>query len=242
MLFENNVKDIIEAQNGNKEILATLIEQNNGLIWNIVKRFKDRGYELEDLYQIGTIGFIKSIKRFDTGFDVKLSTYAVPYILGEIKRFIRDDGSVKVSRSIKELAGKIRDIQARHLREYGEEICINEIAKELKISKEEIAVALDSLNPVVSIYEDTYSNDESGISVIDKISNDVDESEQIANRLSIRELIENLNDRDKQIIMLRYYKNKTQMQVAKILGISQVQVSRIEKKILENMKNKLVAN
>lgn len=242
MLFENNVKDIIEAQNGNKEILATLIEQNNGLIWSIVKRFKDRGYELEDLYQIGTIGFIKSIKRFDTGFDVKLSTYAVPYILGEIKRFIRDDGSVKVSRSIKELAGKIRDIQARHLREYGEEICINEIAKELKISKEEIAVALDSLNPVVSIYEDTYSNDESGISVIDKISNDVDESEQIANRLSIRELIENLNDRDKQIIMLRYYKNKTQMQVAKILGISQVQVSRIEKKILENMKNKLVAN
>lgn len=242
MLFENNVKDIIEAQNGNKEILATLIEQNNGLIWSIVKRFKDRGYELEDLYQIGTIGFIKSIKRFDTGFDVKLSTYAVPYILGEIKRFIRDDGSVKVSRSIKELAGKIRDIQARHLREYGEEICINEIAKELKISKEEIAVALDSLNPVVSIYEDTYSNDEGGISVIDKISNDVDESEQIANRLSIRELIENLNDRDKQIIMLRYYKNKTQMQVAKILGISQVQVSRIEKKILENMKNKLVAN
>lgn len=242
MLFENNVKDIIEAQNGNKEILATLIEQNNGLIWSIVKRFKDRGYELEDLYQIGTIGFIKSIKRFDTGFDVKLSTYAVPYILGEIKRFIRDDGSVKVSRSIKELAGKIRDIQARHLREYGEEICINEIAKELKISKEEIAVALDSLNPVVSIYEDTYSNDESGISVIDKISNDVDESEQIANRLSIRELIENLNDRDKQIIMLRYYKNKTQMQVAKILGISQVQVSRIEKKILENMKNKLAAN
>ncbi len=242
MLFENNVKDIIEAQNGNKEILATLIEQNNGLIWSIVKRFKDRGYELEDLYQIGTIGFIKSIKRFDTGFDVKLSTYAVPYILGEIKRFIRDDGSVKVSRSIKELAGKIRDIQARHLREYGEEICINEIAKELKISKEEIAVALDSLNPVVSIYEDTYSNDEGGISVIDKISNDVDESEQIANRLSIRELIENLNDRDKQIIMLRYYKNKTQMQVAKILGISQVQVSRIEKKILENMKNKLAAN
>lgn len=242
MLFENNVKDIIEAQNGNKEILATLIEQNNGLIWSIVKRFKDRGYELEDLYQIGTIGFIKSIKRFDTGFDVKLSTYAVPYILGEIKRFIRDDGSVKVSRSIKELAGKIRDIQTRHLREYGEEICINEIAKELKISKEEIAVALDSLNPVVSIYEDTYSNDEGGISVIDKISNDVDESEQIANRLSIRELIENLNDRDKQIIMLRYYKNKTQMQVAKILGISQVQVSRIEKKILENMKNKLAAN
>ena len=242
MLFENNVKDIIEAQNGNKEILATLIEQNNGLIWSIVKRFKDRGYELEDLYQIGTIGFIKSIKRFDTGFDVKLSTYAVPYILGEIKRFIRDAGSVKVSRSIKELAGKIRDIQTRHLREYGEEICINEIDKELKISKEEIAVALDSLNPVVSIYEDTYSNDESGISVIDKISNDVDESEQIANRLSIRELIENLNDRDKQIIMLRYYKNKTQMQVAKILGISQVQVSRIEKKILENMKNKLVAN
>lgn len=195
---------------------------------------------MEDLYQIGTIGFIKSIKRFDTSFDVKLSTYAVPYILGEIKRFIRDDGSVKISRSIKELAGKIKEIQSRYLAEKGQEITIMQISKELKISKEEVAVAMDSLNPVVSIYDQTYSNDEGSISIIDKIKSNTDEAEQIANKISIRNMISSLNERDKQIILLRYYKNNTQSQVAKILGISQVQVSRIEKKILEHMKLKMV--
>jgi RNA polymerase sporulation-specific sigma factor len=239
MLFENNTKDIMEAQNGNKEIMSKLIEENNGLIWSIVKRFKDRGYELEDLYQIGTIGFIKCIKRFDTSFDVKLSTYAVPYILGEIKRFIRDDGAVKVSRGIKELATKIRDIQARNMMEKGEEITITEIAKELKISKEEVAVALDSLTPVASIYDEAYSDDEGGMSFENKISNNIDEAELITNKICIQELIKDLDNREKQIIMLRYYKNNTQMQVSRILGISQVQVSRIEKKILETMKKKI---
>ena len=239
MAYENNIKDIIDAQNGNQEIMAKLVEENNGLIWSIVKRFQGRGYELEDLYQIGSIGFIKSIKRFDTSFDVKLSTYAVPYILGEIKRFIRDDGSVKVSRSIKELAMKIRDIQARYLREKGEEITILEIAKELKVSKEDVAIALDSLKPTVSIYDDSYSNDEGGISFLDTLSSDVDEAEQLSNKLAIKQLISNLEEREKQLILLRYYKNKTQMEVAKILGISQVQVSRIEKRILNSMKLKL---
>ena len=140
--------------------MAKLLEENNGLIWSIVRRFKDRGYELEDIYQIGSIGFIKSIKRFDTSFDVKLSTYAVPYILGEIKRFIRDDGSLKVSRSIKELAMKIIDVQNKFLKEKGKEITILEIAKELKVTKEEIALALDSIKPTVSIYEDSYSDEE----------------------------------------------------------------------------------
>lgn len=145
-----------------------------------------------------------------------------------------------MSRGIKELAVKIREVQSRYSLQKGKEITIQEIAKELKISKEEVAVALDSLNPVVSIYDDTYSNDEGGISIIDKIKNNVDEAEQIANRISIREMISNLDEREKQIILLRYYKNNTQSQVAKILGISQVQVSRIEKKILESMKLKIV--
>lgn len=240
MLYENNIKDIQKAQNGNQEMLSKLIEENNGLIWSIVKRFRDRGYEMEDLYQIGTIGFIKSIKRFDTSFDVKLSTYAVPYILGEIKRFIRDDGTIKVSRGIKDLARKIRDIQAKYIRENGKEITVLELAKELKISKEEVAVALDSLNPVISIYDETYSNDDGAIPIIDKIKCNEDEAEQITNKISVRELIDKLDDREKQIIMLRYYKSKTQSQVAKILGVSQVQVSRIEKKILNSMKLKLV--
>ena len=194
---------------------------------------------MEDLYQIGSIGFIKSIQRFDTSFDVKLSTYAVPYILGEIKRFIRDDGSIKISRSIKELAIKIRDIQEKYTRETGKEITIIEIAKELKISKEEVAIAISSLKPTVSIYDDSYTDDEGGISFLDKLSSGVDEAEQVTNKLAIKEMIENLDERDRQLILLRYYKNKTQMEVSKILGISQVQVSRIEKKILNSMKLKL---
>lgn len=238
-MFENDAKEILEAQNGNSEVLAKLVEKNTGLIWSIVRRFKDRGYELEDLYQIGSIGFIKSIKRFDTSFDVRLSTYAVPYILGEIKRFIRDDGSVKVSRSVKELAAKIRDIQARYLREKGEEISISEMAKELKISKEEIAVALDSLNPTVSIYEKIYSDEDGGIHLADKLDTGVDEAESIVDNLSLKNAISTLGERERQLIILRYFRNKTQMQVAKILGVSQVQVSRMEKKILEQMKTKL---
>ena len=239
VVYENNIEDIIEAQNGNQEKMTKLVEENNGLIWSIVKRFKDRGYELEDLYQIGSIGFIKSIKRFDTSFEVKLSTYAVPYILGEIKRFIRDDGSVKVSRSIKELAAKIKDIQSKYLKKTGEEINITEIAKQLKMPKEEIAVALDSLKPTISIYDDSYTNDEGGISFLDTLSTNVDEAETLTNKLTIKEIITNLEQREKEIILLRYYKNKTQTEVAKILGISQVQVSRIEKKILNSMKLKL---
>lgn len=239
MAYENTIQDIIDAQNGNQETMSKLVEENNGLIWSIVKRFQGRGYELEDLYQIGSIGFIKSIKRFDVSFDVKLSTYAVPYILGEIKRFIRDDGSIKVSRSIKELAMKIKEVEAKYLREKGEEITILQIAKELNVSKEEVAIALDSLRPTISIYEDSYSNDEGGISFLDTLSSNVDEAEQLSNKLAIKQMIKNLEEREKEIILLRYYKNKTQMEVAKILGISQVQVSRIEKKILNSMKLKL---
>lgn len=241
MLYENDVKNIIEAQKGNEKSMDKLIQDNNGLIWSIVKRFSGRGYELDDLYQIGSIGFIKSIKRFDTTFDVRLSTYAVPYILGEIKRFIRDDGNVKVSRSIKELVVKIKEIQERYLKEKGEEISINQIAKELKTTKEEIALAIDSLNPVVSIYESTGSGDEDGINLIDRIKSQKDEAEEIANRITVRDMISSLNDRDKKIILLRYFKNNTQSQVAKIMGISQVQVSRIEKRILDGMKQKIIS-
>ncbi len=239
MVYENKIKDILDAQNGNQEKMTKLIEENNGLIWSIVKRFQDRGYELEDLYQIGCIGFVKSIQRFNSSFEVKLSTYAVPYILGEIKRFLRDDGSIKVSRSIKELAMKIRDLQNKYLKEKGKEITIKEMEEQLKVAKEEIALALDSLKPTVSIYEENYTKDEGGLSVLDTLSSEVDEAEQVVRKIAMKEMIESLEKREKQLILLRYYKNKTQMEVAKILGISQVQVSRIEKKILHSMKIKL---
>lgn len=239
MSYEQNIGNIKKAQKGDSQALTTLIEENNGLIWSIVRRFKDRGYEIEDLYQIGCIGFIKSIKRFDTSYDVKLSTYSVPYILGEIKRFIRDDGSIKVSRSLRDLARKIKDLQARYLAENGREITISKIAEELKISKEEVAVALEAVSPVISIYESSYSDEEGELDLASKLSTGVDETEKLTNHMSIQKILQELKDRDREIILLRYYRNKTQMEVSRILGISQVQVSRIEKKILKEMKFKL---
>ena len=237
--FNNDLRDIIKAQNGNEEIMEQLIEKNKGLIWSIIRRFKDRGVETDDLYQIGVLGFIKSIKKFDTTFDVKLSTYAVPYIMGEVKRHIRDDGPIKISRSIKDLGKKAMEIQREHLRKTGQDISLVEVAKKLRVSKEEIAFALDSFNPVESIYNST-TDQEDGPTLIDTISSNIDEQSEIVNKLSLEQLIENLNGEEKQIIMLRYYKGRTQSEVAKILKTSQVQISRIEKRILEKMKVKLI--
>lgn len=239
-MYENNIKNIGDAQNGDKQALEDLINDNSGLIYSIVKRFKDRGYELEDLYQIAVIGFIKSIKRFDTSFDVKLSTYAVPYILGEIKRFIRDDGLVKVSRSMKELGIRIKEVQKQELQKTGRDLRVEEIAKKLGVSAEEVAAAMDAFLPIESIYQSSYTNEEGAINIIDTLSTQVDESNTLTNRLSIRALIDELEEKEKELIVLRYYQGKTQMQVAEILGITQVQVSRIEKRILSSMRMKLV--
>ena len=203
------------------------------------KDFLEDGYELEDLYQIGAMGFVKAIKRFDTNFEVKLSTYAVPYILGEIKRYIRDDGMVKVSRSTKELGIKILEIQKEHMRKTGEEIGLAEIAKLLKVPKEEIALALDSLKPVESIYEESYADGEGSISILDRLSSKNDEEAQIVNQISLREAIKGLEKDEQEIIMLRYYREKTQSQVAKILGLTQVQVSRLERKVLDKVRVKM---
>ena len=236
-MYENKVEDILKAQSGNKEIMTKLVTENSNLIWSIVTRFKDRGYEIEDLYQIGCIGFIKSIKRFDTNYEVKLSTYAVPYILGEIKRFIRDDGPVKVSRSIKELSYKIKLIQNEYITKKGRDIQIEELAKLLKVSKEDIVIAMDSNNTVESI--DNKVNDSDDLTIMDKLKSNVDQEKDIVNKITIKTLIEGLDEKSKKIIMLRYYRGKTQSQVAELLGVTQVQVSRLEKKILSSMKHKL---
>ena len=240
-MHENDMKVIDNAKNGNKDAMTKLIEDNNGLIWSIVRRFNGRGYDIEDLYQIGSIGFIKAIQRFDTSFEVRLSTYAVPYILGEIKRYIRDDGPIKVSRSIKELNVKILELQREFLHKYGRDISLEEISKELKISKEEIAMALDSARPVDSIEDAKYKDNKTDktVSILEQISTGKDEETEITNRITIKNLINELNDNEKEIILLRYYKQKTQMQVSKILGITQVQVSRIERKVLDKMKKRL---
>lgn len=240
-MYENDMKIIERAQNGSKEDMTKLIEDNSRLVWSIVRRFNGRGYDIEDLYQIGSIGLIKAIQRFDTSFEVRLSTYAVPYILGEIKRFIRDDGPIKISRSIKELNIKIIELQKEYLNKYGKEITLEQLAKELKTSKEDIAMALDSARPVNSIEDSQYRDNKTDktISLIDQLSSGKDEENEITNRITIKKLISELKDNEKEVILQRYYKGKTQMQVAKILGITQVQVSRIERKVLDNMKRKL---
>ena len=240
-MYNDNIQKIKLAQANDDNALEYLVKNNSGLVWNIVRRFSGRGFEIEDLYQIGSIGLIKAIKRFDTNLEVQLSTYAVPYILGEIKRFIRDDGIIKVSRQTKELYVKIRMIQKEYLDKKGEEISINKIAEILNVSKEEVAAAIESTIPVDSIYSTDAKSDDDSRKLVEKIPNNNDDYEKIVNHITLKGIIEDLNPREKKVIMLRYYKEQTQSNVGKILGITQVQVSRIEKKVLEKMRNKLEA-
>lgn len=240
-MYEIDSEEIIKAQNNDKEAMAKIIKTNSGLIWSIVKRFLGRGYDKEELEQIAYIGFIKAIKGFDTSLEFKLSTYAVPYIIGEIKRFIRDDGAIKISRSIKELSAKIGQIQKEYIIKKGREITIEELAKELNVEKEDIVLALESQKSIESIDKSAYDEKENGESKISKISNQKDETNILIDKLCIEELINKLETRDKKIILLRYYKGKTQAEVAKLLGITQVQVSRLEKRILSEMREKIVS-
>ena len=239
-MYEIDSEEILRAQNNDKDAMTKIIKKNSGLIWSIVKRFLGRGYDKEELEQIAYIGFIKAIKGFDVSLDFKLSTYAVPYIIGEIKRFIRDDGAIKVSRSIKELSTKIGQVQREYLVKKGKEITIEELSKELNVEKEDIILALESQKSIESIDKNVYE-DESGESKIYKISNQKDETNILIDKLCIEELINKLEIRDKKIILLRYYKGKTQTEVAKILGITQVQVSRLEKRILNEMREKIIS-
>lgn len=237
-MYEVETEEIIKAQNKSEEALNNLVEKNSGLVWSIVKRFSGRGHSTEDLYQIGCIGLIKAIQRFDANYNAKLSTYAVPYIIGEIKRFIRDDGPIKVSRSIKELAMKIIELQRENLNKTGKELQINELAKILGIEKENIVVAMDAIRRPESIDEEIY-DEVGGETKASRISTNKDETEKTINKICVQELIEELNEDEKQIILLRYYKGKTQSEVAQRLKISQVQVSRIEKKTLLKMRSKI---
>lgn len=235
-LYENKMDDIVKAQEGDKSAMEKLIMDNNGLIWSIVKRFKNRGYEVEDLYQIAVMGFMKAIKKFDTSFDVKLSTYAVPYILGEVRRYIQTNGPIKISRSIKELLYKISEVEKEYLKK-GKEATITDLAKEVGASKEDVVIALESKSPVNSIYENESSDD--GVSIIDRVSTGIDEQNLITDKITITSLINNLGEKEKQVILLRYYRGKTQTEVANMMGVNQVQISRIERRVLDMMKRKL---
>lgn len=238
-MYETTIEEILEAQSGDKEKLNDIVEKNSRLIWSIVKRFKNSRYETEELFQIGALGFIKSIKRFDKEYNVKLSTFAVPYIIGELKRHFRDDGIVKVSRSLKELNMKIEMLRKQYEKE-GKELTIEKIKEELKESKENILLALEAEREVKSIDEDMDDGSENMLIKQVKVESYEDET---IRKLVLKEELNKLEEKERNIIVLRYFYNKTQSQIAEQYGISQVQVSRIEKKILlkmrENIKEKL---
>lgn len=238
-MYETTIEEILEAQSGDKEKLNDIVEKNSRLIWSIVKRFKNSRYETEDLFQIGALGFIKSIKRFDKEYNVKLYTFAVPYIIGELKRHFRDDGIVKVSRSLKELNMKIEMLRKQYEKE-GKELTIEKIKEELKESKENILLALEAEREVKSIDEDMDDGSENMLIKQVKVESYEDET---IRKLVLKEELNKLEEKERNIIVLRYFYNKTQTQIAEQYGISQVQVSRIEKKILlkmrENIKEKL---
>lgn len=228
---------IKESQEGNQESRDIIVENNLRLVWSVVQRFMNRGYEPDDLFQIGCIGLIKSIDKFDLSFEVKFSTYAVPMIIGEIQRFLRDDGTVKVSRSLKETANRIRRAREELAKELSRNPTVTEIAEYVGISPEEVVLAQEASRPPSSINETVYENDGDPITLLDQLA---DQSEEKwFDKLSINEAIERLDEREKLVVYLRYFKDQTQSEVAERLGISQVQVSRIEKKILSQMKEQI---
>ena len=237
--YENNLQLIPLAKEGNTEALNKLIEANLPLVTSISKKFTNRGYEYEDIYQIGCMGLVKAIKNFDEKYNVKLSTYAVPMIIGEIKRFLRDDGMIKVSRNVKSLAKKLHFDKEALTKKLNREPTVEELAQFSGMDKEEILFALESSASMQYLYEVIHQDDGSPVLLIDKLSENAIEDKNITEKLALKEALRNLDTKSRQIIVLRYFKDKTQIQVAKMLGISQVQVSRIEKKVLQEMRKQL---
>jgi RNA polymerase sporulation-specific sigma factor len=237
-LKDNQVRDLIaKSQQGDTNARDKLVESNIRLVWSVVQRFLNRGYEAEDLFQIGCIGLLKSIDKFDLSYDVKFSTYAVPMIIGEIQRFLRDDGTVKVSRSLKETANRIRRTKDELSKTLGLQPKVSEVAEELGITVEDVVFAQDAMRTPSSIHETVYENDGDPITLIDQISDE--EEHKWFDRLALKDAITSLPERERLIVYLRYFKDQTQSEVAKRLGISQVQVSRLEKKILTYIRTEL---
>lgn len=237
-LDDEEVKKLIfQSQEGDTQARDRLVESNTRLVWSVVQRFLNRGYEADDLFQIGCIGLLKSIDKFDLSYDVKFSTYAVPMIIGEIQRFLRDDGTVKVSRSLKETANRIRRTKDELTKRLGRQPKVSEIAEELDITPEDVVFAQDAMRAPSSIHETVYENDGDPITLMDQIADD-DENKWF-DKIALKEAINGLNERERLIVYLRYFKDQTQSEVADRLGISQVQVSRLEKKILKQIKEEM---
>ena len=237
--YNDNTELIKLAKSGNDEAMNKLVEVNTPLVSSICKKFKNRGYEYEDIFQIGSMGLVKAINNFDSSFNVKFSTYAVPMIIGEIKRFLRDDGMIQVSRNTKILAKKLHYDKETLVKELNREPTIDELAAFSNVDKEDIVFALESVNNMQYLYDTIHQDEGTPVLLIDKLSESPDEDNNMIDKIALKEAINSLDIKSKEIIMLRYFKDKTQIQVAKMLGISQVQVSRIEKKVLVLMRKYL---
>lgn len=225
------VRELIQkSQAGDTTARDTLVNANLRLVWSVVQRFINRGYEPDDLFQIGCIGLLKAVDKFDLNYEVKFSTYAVPMIIGEIQRFLRDDGSIKVSRSLKETGNRIRRVKDDLAKVLGRSPTMNEIAQELGITPEEVVLAHEASRTPTSIHETVFENDGDPITLMDQIADD--QEEKWFSKIAIKEVIGKLNERERLIVYLRYYKDQTQSEVADRLGISQVQVSRDRKSVV----------
>ncbi len=227
------------VKKGDDEARNSLIIENMGLVYSVVKRFTGRGYDEDDLIQIGSIGLIRAVERFDLSFGVKFSTYAVPMIIGEIKRFIRDDGIIKVSRSLKELAYNAGKVREKLMKDTGDEPTITQIAELMKVSPAELSLAIESQTKPQSIYATFDDGKSESPCLLDRLVSDRDDIDGMVNRVTIQQIMNELSGRDKQLMYMRYFQMKTQAQTALKLGLSQVQVSRLEKKILTEMRKKL---
>ena len=234
--YEENSQLIPLAKAGNQEAMNKVIEMNLPLVSSISKKFLNRGYDYEDIFQIGSIGLVKAINNFDDKFNVKFSTYAVPLISGEIKRFLRDDGMIKISRSLKENQWKIKKAMEIYLHENGREATVEELSVILGMEPEEIMLSMEAVVEIESMEQSLYCGEGKEISLKERIADEKNEEEELTNKLFLQQLLQTLDKRDLELIVLRYFENKTQTQVAEILGISQVQVSRLEKKILRHLK------
>lgn len=227
------------AHQGDKEARDTLFEENVGLIYSVARRFLGRGVEMEDLFQIGSIGLLKAVDHFDTAFDVKFSTYAVPMITGEIKRFLRDDGMLKVSRSLKENHYRIYQVREELERRLGREPTLTEISGEIGIPMEELVLTMESKVEVESLHRTIYQGEGTEISLMDKLPEKENQQELLLDRIFLEEILDTLEPKERQLIYMRYFKDMTQTEIAGELGVSQVQVSRMEKRILQNLRKKL---
>ncbi len=238
---------IARAQEGDREAREVLIEKNLGLVHHIVKRFAGRGYEMEDLFQIGTIGLIKAIDKFDLSYEVQFSTYAVPMITGEIKRFLRDDGPIRISRTLKENGWKVKQAAQKLSHSLGREPTLEEISAETGMERADVVLAMEAGVEVESIYKTVYQSDGNEIQLLDKVASsrmsggwEDEEKDRLLNHMLLEQLLEELPETDRELIRMRYFEDMTQSEVAKNLGISQVQVSRLEKKILLSMRHKVL--